>query len=100
MPKVVPLFPVDRGFASDGELPHGSSDVWGKMLFHTDKTHFWKSREEAGRFIYWSMCGLKHEFAVLRNGQNMLFGGGNYPKCKVCMDRLRRKAVRRGTGSY
>ncbi len=97
---VVPIFSTDGGYCSEGELPHGCSDVWALVTFHGHKAHFWKSREEAGRYIYWSMCGERHEFAVLRNGQNMMFGAGNYPKCKVCMERLRRKTVRRGAVSY
>ena len=85
---IVPLNP-DTGFkCTGGELPHGSSNVWAKQLSFVNhqKVHFWL-RNTRG---YRSLCRLADAPAFLFNGQCPLFKPGNYPKCKKCMNLLRK----------
>lgn len=85
MGNVVALQDPNAFRASDGELPHGCSEVWAKQIFGGAKVHFWR----ADALGYRSACGVVVTEPKLRNGQNVLFGGGTYPKCKRCMNRLR-----------
>jgi hypothetical protein len=71
-----------------GELPHGVDDVWALPFFGSQKAHFFKRTF----FGYQSICGRVEMPAFLKNGQNPLFDPGTYPKCKVCMNKLRKSA--------
>lgn len=73
---------------TDGELPHGVTDVWGYVITSSGKAHFFE-RTSIG---YRSICGRVEVPAFLRNGQNTLFSPGTFPKCKVCMNKLRKAA--------
>lgn len=87
MSKVIPIIPDDTFRHSGGELPHGSHEVWAKALGKGTTGHFWL-RESDG---YRSLCDRLAVRAFLHNGQCSLFGVGTYPKCKKCMDLLRRR---------
>ncbi|ORE90648.1 hypothetical protein ATO13_22051 [Stappia sp. 22II-S9-Z10] len=86
---VTELHPAPAGLMSGGELPHGSTDVWAiQALSSSRKAHFWR-RVGHG---YQRVCGNEYDVApaFLRNGQNPLFAPGDFPKCKRCMDTLRK----------
>ena len=84
--KVVELRPADDFKFSGNELPHGVTDIWAMpILGNSEKAHFFIRKAVA----YVSLCNVAVPHR-LRNGQNYLFGPGSYPKCKRCMDRLRR----------
>jgi hypothetical protein len=91
MAEIVQLTP-DTGFkctGPSGELPHGSTNVWGKSLFSGSKVHFWLRN----KYGYDSLCKSVEAPAFLHNGQCPLFAPGNFTKCKKCMNLLRKGGV-------
>lgn len=93
---VVPLKSRYDFLHTNGELPHFCSKVWGYDIWSSgSKVHFWRCTEDG----YTSICGRSIP-PVIPNGQNRLFGGGTYPKCKQCMEKLRKiSRARHGGGS-
>ena len=88
MADVIPL-DRDRPHCSGGPLHHGSDDVWAiSLLGANEKAHRWMLR---GR-RYESVCGIV-TLLTIHTGQNALFEPGNYPKCKRCMELLRRQSA-------
>jgi hypothetical protein len=75
---------------SDGELPHGASDVWGIAIFGSCKAHHWRISRSHPLLFYESVCGVRAPRKIA-NGQNSLLGPGTYPKCKRCMGILRKR---------
>lgn len=67
------------------EMPFGSTEVWGKIVGGNFVAHFWS--ETANEHV--AACGYRGPLR-LGNGQNALFGPGSCPKCKRCMNALRK----------
>lgn len=89
MAEIIP-FDRDDFRCSGGELPHGSDEVWAfEILGRGKKAHFWRLKGDH----YKSLCGAALALLTIPNGQCALFEPGNIPKCKRCMDRLRRQSA-------
>lgn len=89
---VVALRPADGFRCTDGELPHGCTEVWGfAILLNHRKGHFF-IREAVG---YSALCGVTVPSHTIWNGQNTLLASGTYPKCRKCMEALRAKSAKR-----
>jgi hypothetical protein len=88
---LVPLHSSGTFRATDGELPHGCTNVWGMAILLRHRVGHFYVREAIG---YAALCGVKVPGHTIWNGQNSLLGPGSYPKCKRCMEALRRKSWR------
>jgi hypothetical protein len=91
-PHDIPKKPREElGFMFSGTEPGESfTEGWALKIFGGNVAHYWRRRP--GGNSGWPICTGKIVPLRLRNGQTGLLYPGDFPLCKRCEAKLRRRA--------
>lgn len=80
--------PRDDFHATDGEIDGTEREVWGLPMMATGsgRGHLFVREHDGWK----ALCGVTAPLRIW-NGQNGLFRVGSYPKCRRCMDLVRKR---------